>query len=336
MLGSGTMLEVDGLQVSFPVQQGFMKKPLALRAVNDVTFQLGSGEVVGVVGESGCGKSTLLRAILGLAPISSGSIHLDGISQDQWRGANKKECKRRLQAIFQDPAASLDPRQTIRESLLEPLAVHGRRGSQAHDRMTWVLQQVGLGSEALGRYPHEFSGGQCQRIAIARALILQPRYLLCDEAVSALDVSVKAQIVNLLLHLHRVMIMSLLFVSHDLLVVRQISSRIIVMYLGRVVEEGRTGDIFQNPAHPYTKALLDAVLLPDPQRERARKPLLIPGEIPSPLAPPSGCAFHPRCPWGHKEKRCREERPLLHYASNRTAVACHLAEEILAGKPPAA
>jgi oligopeptide/dipeptide ABC transporter ATP-binding protein len=334
--GSANMLETTGLKVTFPVQQGFLKKPLALKAVDGVTMHLGLGEAVGVVGESGCGKSTLLRALLGLVPVQDGMVLLDGLPQQEWRGSAGKLCKSKLQAIFQDPAASLDPRQTIRESLLEPLAVHGQRGKPAHDRMIRVLQQVGLGPESLGRYPHEFSGGQCQRIAIARALILQPRYLLCDEAVSALDVSVKAQIVNLLLHLHRVMHLSLLFVSHDLMVVRHISSRIIVMYLGRVVEEGRTEDIFQKAAHPYTRALLDAILQPDPQRERARKPLLLAGEIPSPLAPPPGCSFHPRCPWGQGEARCREEKPPLRLGPSETTVACHLAEQVVLGKPPQA
>lgn len=328
------MLETQGLQVTFPVRQGVLKKPLALKAVDGVTLSLGLGEALGVVGESGCGKSTLLRAMLGLVPLHSGTVLLDGIPIEAWHGSAKKLCKSRLQAIFQDPAASLDPRQTIQQSLLEPLAVHGQRGHAAHERVTLVLQQVGLRPEALERYPHEFSGGQCQRIAIARALVLQPRYLLCDEAVSALDVSVKAQIINLLLHLHRVMHLSMLFISHDLMVVRHISSRIIVMYLGRVMEEGRTEDIFQHPAHPYTKALLDAILQPDPRRERARKPMLLPGEPPSPLAPPAGCSFHPRCPWGHKELRCREERPLLRPGPSQTNVACHLAEQVISGKPP--
>ncbi|MEM5383470.1 oligopeptide/dipeptide ABC transporter ATP-binding protein [Paraburkholderia phymatum] len=321
-----TLLEVDNLSVHFQIAQGGFpwSKKATLRAVDGVSFDLRRGETVGLVGESGCGKSTLARAIIGLAPVTSGSVQWKGretVAADTRRDTT--QIRRDVQMIFQDPLASLDPRMTIEQIVAEPLKTHqpqlGREETRV--RVRTMLERVGLNNHHLRRYPHEFSGGQCQRVGIARALIGEPQLVICDEPVSALDVSIQAQIVNLLRDLQRELSLSLLFVAHDLAVVKAISQRVLVMYLGRVMEFGDKRDVYREPRHPYTRALLSAVPLPDPAAERAREHVLLRGEIPSPLKPPSGCAFRTRCP--DAIDACAHERPVATSAGiGHTQVAC--------------
>ncbi|MEM5433776.1 oligopeptide/dipeptide ABC transporter ATP-binding protein [Paraburkholderia diazotrophica] len=321
-----TLLEVDNLSVHFQIAQGGFpwSKKATLRAVDGVSFDVRRGETVGLVGESGCGKSTLARAIIGLAPVTSGSVQWKGretVGADARRDTT--QIRRDVQMIFQDPLASLDPRMTIEQIVAEPLKTHqpqpGREETRV--RVRTMLERVGLNSHHLRRYPHEFSGGQCQRVGIARALIGEPQLVICDEPVSALDVSIQAQIVNLLRDLQRELSLSLLFVAHDLAVVKAISQRVLVMYLGRVMEFGDKRDVYREPQHPYTRALLSAVPLPDPAAERAREHVLLRGEIPSPLKPPSGCAFRTRCP--DAIDACAQERPVVTTTGiGNTQVAC--------------
>ncbi|APA89447.1 ATP-binding cassette domain-containing protein (plasmid) [Paraburkholderia sprentiae WSM5005] len=298
--GTEPLLSVNELKVHFSVPRG--KLPWAgkatLRAVDGVSFDVRRGETVGLVGESGCGKSTLARAIVGLAPASGGSIKLNGVETVQGTKRDLGILRRDVQMIFQDPLASLDPRMTIEQIVAEPLITHRPNVARAdvRARVLTMLERVGLNSHHPRRYPHEFSGGQCQRVGIARALISEPQLVICDEPVSALDVSIQAQIVNLLRDLQRELSLSLLFVAHDLAVVKAISHRVMVMYMGRVIEFGEKRALYAAPAHPYTRALLSAVPVPDPSVERARRHVLLQGEIPSPLQPPSGCAFRTRCP----------------------------------------
>ena len=294
MSAQETLLKVDNLSVHFSIAQGGYpwSKKATLRAVDGVSFDVRRGETVGLVGESGCGKSTLARAIIGLTPVTSGSVQWKGRESVQGTSRDTTQIRRDVQMIFQDPLASLDPRMTIEQIVAEPLKTHqpqlGRE--EIRVRVRTMLERVGLSHHHLRRYPHEFSGGQCQRVGIARALIGEPQLVICDEPVSALDVSIQAQIVNLLRDLQRELSLSLLFVAHDLAVVKAISQRVLVMYLGRVMEFGDKRDVYREPQHPYTRALLSAVPLPDPAAERARKHVLLRGEIPSPLKPPSGCA----------------------------------------------
>ncbi|CAD6561646.1 ABC transporter ATP-binding protein [Paraburkholderia sabiae] len=322
-----TLLKVDNLSVHFHIAQGGYpwSKKATLRAVDGVSFDVRRGETVGLVGESGCGKSTLARAIIGLAPVTSGSVQWKGnetVKGEAYR--DTVQLRRDVQMIFQDPLASLDPRMTIEQIVAEPLKTHqpqlGREETRV--RVRTMLERVGLSNHHLRRYPHEFSGGQCQRVGIARALIGEPQLVICDEPVSALDVSIQAQIVNLLRDLQRELSLSLLFVAHDLAVVKAISQRVLVMYLGRVMEFGDKRDVYREPQHPYTRALLSAVPLPDPVAERAREHVLLRGEIPSPLKPPSGCAFRTRCP--DAIDACANERPVTKAAAGigHTQVAC--------------
>ncbi|MGF6753378.1 ABC transporter ATP-binding protein [Paraburkholderia sp. GAS42] len=294
------LLSVNDLKVHFNVPRGKLpwSGKATLRAVNGVSFDVRRGETVGLVGESGCGKSTLARAIVGLAPVSGGSVRWRGAETVQGARRDIVPLRRDVQMIFQDPLASLDPRMTIEQIVAEPLLTHQPDVSRAdvRSRVLTMLERVGLNAQHLRRYPHEFSGGQCQRVGIARALIGEPQLVICDEPVSALDVSIQAQIVNLLRDLQRELSLSLLFVAHDLAVVKAISHRVLVMYLGRVMEFGEKREVYATPAHPYTRALLSAVPVPDPAVERERRHLLLRGEIPSPLSPPSGCAFRTRCP----------------------------------------
>ncbi len=317
------LLEVEKVEVHFRLPGALPWQSRRLRAVDGVSLSLAKGRTLGIVGESGCGKSTLARAILGLVPITSGKIRLMGRRIDRCPPNTLRPLRRHMQVVFQDPFAALDPRMTVGEIVAEPLRVFepglDRRGRQA--RVRRMLDRVGLASSHLNRYPHEFSGGQCQRIGIARALIVEPALLVCDEPVSALDVSVQAQIVNLLQDLQQEMGLALLFIAHDLAVVRQVSHEIMVMYLGRVVERAPRAPIYTAPRHPYTRALLEAVPLPDPERERARKRTLLQGDLPSPLEPPTGCAFHTRCP--RAEERCRTNRPRLIQQKPRHWLACH-------------
>ncbi|WCG84934.1 murein tripeptide/oligopeptide ABC transporter ATP binding protein OppF [Pectobacterium sp. A5351] len=318
------LLEVDDLKVHFEVRddkQWFWQPPKKLKAVDGVTLRLYEGETLGVVGESGCGKSTLARAIIGLVKATDGRVtwlgkDLLGMSDEQWRAARSD-----IQMIFQDPLASLNPRMTIGEIIAEPLKVyHPELDRQAvKDRVKAMMLKVGLLPNLINRYPHEFSGGQCQRIGIARALILEPKLIICDEPVSALDVSIQAQVVNLLRQLQREMRLSLIFIAHDLSVVKHISDRVLVMYLGHAVELGTYDQVYQNPQHPYTRALMSAVPIPDPDQERNKKIQLLEGDLPSPINPPSGCVFCTRCPVVGPE--CSKTRPLLE-GSFTHAVSC--------------
>ncbi|MFM0024495.1 ABC transporter ATP-binding protein [Paraburkholderia azotifigens] len=325
MSAQETLLKVDNLSVHFSIAQGGYpwSKKATLRAVDGVSFDVRRGETVGLVGESGCGKSTLARAIIGLTPVTSGSVQWKGHESVKGTSRDTTQIRRDVQMIFQDPLASLDPRMTIEQIVAEPLKTHqpqlGRE--EIRVRVRTILERVGLSNHHLRRYPHEFSGGQCQRVGIARALIGEPQLVICDEPVSALDVSIQAQIVNLLRDLQRELSLSLLFVAHDLAVVKAISQRVLVMYLGRVMEFGDKRDVYREPQHPYTRALLSAVPLPDPVAERARKHVLLRGEIPSPLKPPSGCAFRTRCP--DAIDACAHERPVTSATGiGHTQVAC--------------
>jgi oligopeptide transport system ATP-binding protein len=325
------LLRVRDLKVTFRVKQ--MARPWAiagsgamLRAVDGVSFDVRRREAVGLVGESGCGKSTLARAIVGLAPIASGSVRWRGREtvDGPHRPRDEMRCLRReVQMIFQDPLASLDPSMTIERIVAEPLLTHRPWMSRAEvaARVRTMLERVGLEARHASRYPHEFSGGQCQRVGIARALIAEPRLLICDESVSALDVSIRAQIVDLLRDLRRELSLSMLFVAHDLAVVKAISTRVLVMYLGRIMEFGECASIYGTPRHPYTRALLSAVPVPDPLRERHRRRVLLTGELPSPVDPPSGCVFRTRCP--HAIEACAQGTPPLEtYGGGRSLVAC--------------
>ncbi len=292
-----------------------------VRAVSGVTLEIGHGETLGLIGESGCGKSTLGRAILCLNEPTSGRVEFDGVELTTLDAAELKAMRRRMQIIFQDPYASLNPRKTVAEIVGLPLSLHGvARGGDARDRVAAMIENVGLRTEHLGRYPHEFSGGQRQRIGIARALILSPKFLVCDEPVSALDVSIQAQILHLLETLRRELGLTYLFVSHDIAVIGYVSDRIAVMYLGEIVESGPTRLILESPRHPYTQALLSAIPRVDQVDRHAR--VRLQGDLPSPLAPPPGCKFHTRCP--QATERCRVEPPrTIDLGDGRTA-ACHL------------
>jgi oligopeptide transport system ATP-binding protein len=300
---------------------------LSVRAVDGVDLEIRRGETLGLVGESGCGKSTLARLITGLLPVTAGKIVVDGKEISKLRGARLRRVRRNMQMIFQDPFASLDPRMTVGDIIQEPLDnFHIGRGRDRQSRVQELLRLVGLNPNFNNRYPHEFSGGQRQRIGIARALAVNPSFIVCDEPVSALDVSIQAQIINLLQDLQREFRLTYLFIAHDLAVVRHLSDRIAVMYLGKVVEVADRVDIYDRPQHPYTKALLSSIPVPDPAKERARAPISLKGEIPSPVNPPSGCRFHPRCPIARAPGICSEQEPLLepHGARDQIA-ACHFA-----------
>ena len=318
------LLAVRDLTVTFPWRGHGLFRPAApLTAVHGISFDLAAGETLGIVGESGCGKSTLARAILQLIPASGGTVEWRGRGLGDLQGRELLLVRKEMQIVFQDPLDSLDPRMTVGEIVAEPLRSfepglgnHGRR-----QRVLEVLAGVGLAPEHIDRYPHQFSGGQCQRIGIARALISRPSLLVCDEPVSALDVSVQAQILNLLMQLRRDFGLSLIFISHNLSVVRHISQRIMVIYLGRVMEIADRDALCNTPRHPYTRILIDAVPFPDPDRERARAPVSLHGELPSPLAPPSGCVFRTRCP--KATALCADVTPGLEEAASGHLVACH-------------
>jgi len=321
-------LEVRGLDVEYSLKRPRMFAPAPrLKAVRSGAFAISPGETLGVVGESGCGKSSLARAVIGLVPASAGRIALLG---RELREADKrawKAARRNMQMVFQDPLASLNPRMTVRQIVAEPLSAcrPDMSRSERDERVARILNRVGLAGGQLDRYPHEFSGGQCQRIGIARALAPGPAVVICDEAVSALDVSIRAQIVDLLMELQDELGLALVFIAHDLAVVRQISHRVVVMYLGRAMEIARSEHLYGRPMHPYTRALIEAAPIPDPKVERARKRELLQGEPPSPLNPPPGCAFSTRCAFAIE--RCRQETPRLRSLA-RGMVACHRAEEI--------
>ncbi|MCP4386198.1 MAG: dipeptide ABC transporter ATP-binding protein [Hyphomicrobiales bacterium] len=327
MSGGTTLLEVENLTKTFALRHGLFGRVLPVHAVSDVSFTLATGETLGVVGESGCGKSTLGRTILRLIEPSSGRVVLAGQSLTDLDTEALRARRRDMQIIFQDPIASLDPRMTVGDIIAEPLTTYepqltrGERQARVLD----MMERVGLQPEMINRYPHEFSGGQAQRIGIARAIVQNPRLVICDEPVSALDVSIRAQIINLLAELKATLDLTLMFISHDLSVVRHISDRILVLYLGRVIEVGPTDAVFERPSHPYTAALLSSVLVPDPEVARHREATPLTGEVPSPINPPSGCAFRSRCPFAID--RCAAERPELRPYDGRD-VACHRVEEI--------
>ncbi len=324
--GGETLLQVEGLRVEFPMRSaGLFARAQRLQAVAGVDVSLRAGEAVGVVGESGCGKSTLARAVLRLLRPTAGRIVMLGKTLHTLDGEALRRFRRHLQIVFQDPLAALDPRMTVRDIVAEPLENFEPSLAPATvtERAAEMLERVGLEAAHLNRYPHQFSGGQCQRIGIARALIIRPELVICDEPVSALDVTVQAQIIRLLIELQHELGLALLFIAHDLAVVRQLSHRVMVMYLGRVVEVADAQSLYERPRHPYTRALLDAVPVPDPAVERSRQRVLLTGEVPSPLAPPSGCAFRGRCPWA--QSRCAEERPALRPVGV-SLVACHFAD----------
>ncbi|MEO7392939.1 MAG: oligopeptide/dipeptide ABC transporter ATP-binding protein [Ramlibacter sp.] len=319
------LLSVRDLQVHFKVRgQGFWAEKRSLKAVNGVSFDLYPGETLGIVGESGCGKSTLARAILNLIPSSAGKVAWMGREMAGATPADWQQVRRHVQMVFQDPLASLNPRMNIAQIIGEPLRTH-RPDMPAADilaRVKAMLVRVGLSETHLYRYPHEFSGGQCQRIGIARALILEPKLIVCDEPVSALDVSIQAQIINLLKNLQKEMQLALIFIAHDLAVVKHVSQRILVMYLGRTMELAGKHELYADPKHPYTRALLSAVPLADPVRERGKVVQMLAGDLPSPIDPPSGCVFRTRCP--HAFDRCVAEVPPLKAINPRTQAACWL------------
>jgi oligopeptide transport system ATP-binding protein len=320
------LLRVEDLKVHFPVHKGvvFQKQVATVRAVDGVSFSLKRGETLGLVGESGCGKSTTGLAILRMLEPSGGRIEFEGQDITHYDTAAMRPLRRRMQMVYQDPFGSLNPRMKVRNIIGEPLEIHGLAGDRKSydDRIAQLMRTVGLLPDMADRYPHEFSGGQRQRIGIARALAVEPSLIICDEPVSALDVSIQAQVVNVFVELQQRLGLTYLFIAHDLAVVRHVSDRIGVMYLGRIVEIAARDEIYRKPLHPYTQALLAAVPVADPAVEAARKRVIVSGEVPSALNPPSGCRFHTRCPLA--VDRCRSEDPQLRDLGAGRAVACHL------------
>ncbi|MBN1091201.1 ABC transporter ATP-binding protein [Blastococcus sp. TML/M2B] len=324
-MSDDVLVSARGLEVHFPIGGSYRKKAAGvLRAVDGVDLDIRRGETLGLVGESGCGKSTLGNALLRLVPTTGGTLTFDGADLTGLEGRRLKELRRRAGMVFQDPFASLDPRRTVAQTVGEPLEVHGlRKGRDKAARVAELLELVGLDPGVAGRYPHEFSGGQRQRVGIARALAGEPDFLVCDEAIASLDVSVQAQVLNLLRRLQRQLGLTLLFISHDLSAVRHISDRIAVMYLGRIVEIGPAEAVGTDPQMPYTQALLSAVPLPHPALERERKRIVLSGDVPSPAAVPSGCRFRTRCP--HVFEPCDDVDPALQpVGAPGQQAACHL------------
>ena len=319
-----TTLSVTDLKVHFPISSGFLirRQTGAVKAVDGVSFDVAPGETLGLVGESGSGKTTTGRAILQLQRPTSGSVQFRGVELTAVSAKHMRPFRSEMQIIFQDPYGSLNPRMSAGQIVGEPLTVHGLAGdkNQRRDRVAELLERVGMNPAMIGRYPHEFSGGQRQRIGIARALAGEPSFIVCDEPVSALDVSIQAQILNLLTDLQAEFNISYLFIAHDLSVVRHISDRVAVMYLGKIMELASSEDLYENPTHPYTRALMSAVPIPDPVLERRRERIVLAGDIPSPINPPSGCVFRTRCPIATEE--CAEVVPELIDRGNRHQVAC--------------
>jgi len=321
-----TIMQVENLKVHFDVSSvGDMPwtKRKKLQAVNGVSFELKSGETLGIVGESGCGKSTLARAIISMVPAETGRVLWFGKDLLALQKTEMRKHRKEIQMIFQDPLASLNPRMTIGEIIAEPLKTHYPKTSKADikARVEDVMNKVGLLENLINRYPHEFSGGQCQRIGIARALILKPKLIICDEPVSALDVSIQAQVINLLMDLQKEMDLTLIFIAHDLSIVKHISTKIMVLYMGNMVELAKSEDIYNHPRHPYTQALISAVPIPDPIIEKNKDLILLEGDLPSPINPPSGCVFRTRCK--KAQDICSQEKPELKEATSSHEVACH-------------
>jgi len=331
---SETLLSLRQLRVWFPIGDRLFARKKMLRAVEGIDLDVLTGEALGVVGESGCGKSTLARAVLQLVRPTSGTVVWMGKTLQSLSTRAIRPLRRDLQIVFQDPLASLNPRMTVGDIVSEPLRVHRPELSAAQRRelVGEILRRVGLSEEMINRYAHEFSGGQCQRIGIARAMVLRPKLLICDEPVSALDVSIQAQIVNLLKDLQRDFGMTILFVSHNLAVVRRLCDRVLVLYLGRAMELATTDELYSRPLHPYTRGLLAAVPVPDPDIQPARLGTALEGELPSPLNPPSGCVFRTRCP--HAIERCAVEIPELEAVQGGRKIACHRWRELAEPKRP--
>ncbi len=319
-----TILRVEDLKMHFPIYRGvFQRQVGAVHAVDGISFNVVRGETLGLVGESGCGKSTTGRAILQLYKPTAGQVHFEDVDLIKLRGEELRQMRRKMQMIFQDPYASLNPRMTVEQIVGEPLIVHSAAtGKEVHDRVEHLLETVGLNPAFSTRYPHEFSGGQRQRIGVARALALQPSFIICDEPISALDVSIQAQVVNLLEELQEQFNLTYLFIAHDLSMVRHISRRVAVMYLGVIVELTTRDELYLNPLHPYTQALLSAIPIPDPVVDAQRQRTILEGDVPSPANPPSGCRFRTRCPIA--EAQCAESRPEFREVKPGHFVACHL------------
>ncbi len=325
------LLRVRGLKVHFPIKQGILleRQVGAVRAVDGVDLEVHKGQTVGLVGESGCGKSTFGRAVLRLTDITEGEVIFDGVDMAQLRGEELRRRRRSMQMVFQDPMASLNPRQSVETIITEPLRAHGI-AFERRNRVRELLELVGLPASSASRYPHEFSGGQRQRIGIARAVALEPQLVIADEPVSALDVSIQAQVLNLLEELQERLGLTYVVIAHDLAVVHHVSDEVAVMYLGSIVEQAPSDTLYQQPLHPYTISLMSAVPVPDPVVEDSRQRILLSGDLPSPANPPEGCRFHTRCPF-RQEARCDDERPALREIRPGHKAACHYAEEILAG-----
>ena len=319
------LVVVKDLKKYFPVTSGmvFQRKTGSVKAVDGISFAIAKGETLGLVGESGCGKTTAGRTILHLYPPTAGNIIIDGQELARSSKQELKEFRRKTAMIFQDPYASLNPRWTVSAIVSEPLRVHKlyKTENERTERVNHLLNLVGLSARLINRFPHEFSGGQRQRIGVARALASDPLFIVCDEPISALDVSIQAQVVNLLEELQDQFGLTYLFIAHDLSMVRHICDRVAVMYLGVIVELGERNEVYENPLHPYTKALLSAVPIPDPKRDRERRRIILSGDVPSPINPPSGCRFHPRCSVG--KEQCKLVTPEWHEASPGHWVACH-------------
>ncbi len=329
---SQTLIEVNNLKVHFPIRRGLLRRQVgAVRAVDDVSFDVYDGETLGLVGESGCGKSTTGLAVLNLLQATAGQVRFRGQEVTHLPEAQMRPLRRHMMMVFQDPYSSLNPRMTVGAIIGEPLGVHGI-GSQAEReaRVQELLRVVGLNPAFINRYPHEFSGGQRQRVGLARALATSPAFIVADEPISALDVSIQAQVVNLMGDLKTQLGLTYLMISHDLSMVRYISDRVAVMYLGKIVELGSRDAVFDRPLHPYTRALMSAVPVPNPKLERVRKRIILEGDVPSPANPPAGCRFHPRCAFSRDI--CRQQEPALRVLEQSSAsahrVACHLAEEL--------
>jgi oligopeptide transport system ATP-binding protein len=328
------LVEVDDLKVYFPIRAGIFKTVKGtVKAVDDVTFEVRRGETLGLVGESGCGKSTIGRAMIRLREPTGGTVRFDGVDLATLKSGALRRMRRRMQIIFQDPYGSLDPRMTVGSIISEPIETHHlAQGDAKKDRVADLLELVGLDPNYVKRYPHEFSGGQRQRIGVARALAVEPEFIVCDEPISALDVSIQAQVLNLLTDLRERLGLTYLFVAHDLSVVKHISDRVAVMYLGKIVEVGPPDLVYSAPGHPYTRALLSAVPVPDPVAERKRRRVILQGDVPSPVNPPPGCRFHTRC-WLYerlgKPENCRTIEPALKVLTTDHRAACHWADEAL-------
>jgi oligopeptide transport system ATP-binding protein len=333
--GQPNLIEVEDLKVHFPIRSGIFQTEVGtVKAVDGVTFEVRKGETLGLVGESGCGKSTTGRAMIRLREPTAGKVTFDGIDLSALKSNDLRKMRRRMQIIFQDPYGSLDPRMTVGSIISEPIDTHKlAKGGARKERVADLLRIVGLDPKFISRYPHEFSGGQRQRIGVARALAVEPEFIVCDEPISALDVSIQAQVLNLLTDLREQLGLTYLFIAHDLSVVKHISDRVAVMYLGKIVEIGPPENMYAAPGHPYTRALLSAVPVPDPESERKRKRVILTGDVPSPVNPPEGCRFHTRC-WLYerlgKPEECRTVDPPVRILQGDHGAACHFAEQALA------